>query len=266
MRSNKTDQSGLVCPRIAEKRTESIKLGLDLDQSLVLEACSLLTKKESLHSPSILQKSNIQHAGLGLFANKDILKGEIISFYGGYFFPSPPLWTVSSSNGHPPLQVSDINNVQNTNDHYNTHVIHVDNNIGGYIDGFNWKESPLALAQFSNHPPLGLAPNAISISFYWRDIVSHLLTSNTHTSHDTTLVMDNINRIGNGPWYVNDLDNGNIVNLTKGCAPLAGVIFISCKDVIPKGEEILYDYNLQEWDALTGQRIAPSWYHKCSLK
>lgn len=189
-------------------------------------------------SPSRISKE----AGLGVFANMDIVKGSIVAFYPGYYIPPLPLWAVTTLTGDPMTHLSK----PKTNSCY---VIHCTNN-GGYLDAaevnFDYFNTS-RVAHLINHPPKGSTANVYSIDFKWQEVFPNV---------DIKFDFKTLNPIGEGPWYIDQASN-NCVYLHENCASHVGMVFIAKRDIVTE-EELFFNYNYEK-----GSNV-PTWYNHIS--
>lgn len=228
-----------------------IKAHLDHDQ-IFLKVCQMVLTQADIKC--VVENSLISGAGVGLLVRGGkIGRGEVVALYPGAYYPPPPLWSLSSSDGN---SVQSLTNIRHSSGR-NEYLIHCQG-VGGYIDGNIpfIKEQPFAMAQFINHPPSNSRANVMSFPFLWVDAMfvhnsSVTKITRNMTSHD----FSKVNRVGSGPWFVDPL-SGDTVYLSPetNTAPCAGIAFLATRD-IDEGEEILFDYKFDINDP-----NLPSWY------
>eukprot|EP01041_Mallomonas_annulata_P003755 gene3755-7454_t len=220
------------------EKNVSRALDLTMVHAFLMKPCTdLLTETKGSLLPG---------AGMGIFLNRPIPPRTIVTLYPGIYYPPCPVWTVASPSGDPVIRLTPTIR--------NEYTINCDN-IGGFIDGSKGSSSPYAVAHLINHPPKGCLPNVVSIDFSWTDFFRHC--SSLHGAHDSEALIaikqhvSAINSMGEGDWYV-DPHTDEVVRLSPDCAPLAGMAFLSTKN-IDAGQELLYDYRY-------GPGNAPEWY------
>jgi hypothetical protein len=182
--------------------------------------------------------------------------------YIGVYYPPPPLWALSASDGASVVCLhwgDQGNNYQPDNVYY----LNLEG-VGGRLDGKPLTEMPISpseplekygLAQYINHPPPKKRPNVICVPFMWEkaiELFAQSLPSSQYMWRDETCSQINnpdsvleaarnllvspslaINPVARGNWFVDPV-TAEIVTFESGYATeklSAGCAFVLTHDI-----------------------------------
>lgn len=251
-------------------------------------------RMDRLQHNLVVKPSSVTGAGNGVFVDRGrIAKHSVACLYSGDFHPPPPVEAVAAVaagniDGGPvaltvaeaaaihgvPVQLvqQQLENVDAVTSAYQIHC----NKYGGYIDAIDGSldrvSTAFATGHLVNHPPYQVQPNVAPVDFLWDSVLQSVGLS---MCSQTREVIERINRIGKGVWFVDmnrkkeltassgatdtdEASNINTVMLSADCAPLQGLALVALRD-IEEGEELFLDYRYDPRDV----HLHPDWYHPC---
>eukprot|EP01134_Creolimax_fragrantissima_P001517 CFRG1517T1 len=236
----------------------------------------------SSRGPAVhLRISELPLAGQGVFARRNICKGEAICLYPGIHTPAIPFGT--------PCTTIDEDRKTYLNNQYIMNLP----TMGGFIDGMNVDkhlkpdatDNPHAVGHLVNHPGEGRKANCSTVDFYWRDVLNsedmldvdvppvpvEAMALSTHAaiptliSNDTQQVqastqhtrvkndlytLPNVPPIDGTAWYIDERFGEVIYHPRRSSTPsamvlegLCGLALVAICD-IDEGEELFLDYDL----------------------
>mmetsp|Transcript_74822 Transcript_74822/g.171477 ORF Transcript_74822/g.171477 Transcript_74822/m.171477 type:complete len:255 (-) Transcript_74822:306-1070(-) len=206
--------------------------------------------------PVKVAQSTVSGGGEGLFARRDIAKGELVALYPGLYTPPCPLWA-RGLGLEPALDVPGADAEfrahwrRSIGDHSDGAYVLCLNHTGGHVDAapkvleflkearpdLDYHQNGWAVAQFANHPPRG-RPVAVEFLDFW--------LSDEHAPTQWTPMSG----IAPGSPWVLDFEEARVTYLD--CAPVACACFFALRDVA-QGEEMFFDYRMQP-------AKRPEWY------
>jgi hypothetical protein len=181
--------------------------------------------------------SSAVNGGKGVYLQRDVKKGELLTLYGGIQFPQPPLGVATNDMGDQEKAITPIVDCSD-------YILNLGGLGKGYLDGFGSEIQNRKCGQIINHPPEGIRPNVDAIEFMWTSI-----WADASSDEDKDLlqkVAHGINTIYQGPWY----HDGDIVHTP---APgdsdynlyYAGIAMVAKQD-LKAHSELFLDYELNE--------------------
>ena len=242
-------------------------------------------------------------SGQGVFANRNISQGEVITLYAGILFPQPPFVTGAvNDDSLVPKPVIQLPKAV-TNDY----IINLGESGTGYLDGFEaLNVGPLSCAQIINHPPIHTEPNVVMIEYKYDELLTVSGDDRNYSSDDNyrdengmcktklkEVIRANaisINQMYQGLWYVNESgqpintpyqsvidanDNENSTTSSYNTArmkelaewdhywSLMAGVGMVAKKDIAEGEELWFDYELALKDLSPEVR---KWYNPVPFK
>jgi len=279
-----------------EKINRQDEFRAQLNENLIHQQCIGLLpdvtngEKEGTGTASLIpgrvkvDKSTIPNSNFGVFARRDIRKGEVACLYPGEFHPRLPLWTVASPDGVPCVPFMPIK--QQYED--NCYVVHL-RHCSGYLDGNPTLASvsaagllnPAAVGQLINHPPRGTEPNVAPFDFMWSKALQdqgQIMGQGQERHRLLGAFCARLpNVMGTGPWFLEPRAASAGTGGTAGgetftthtleehfgspeevLQVLPGFAFIARVD-IEAGAELFFDYELEP-------RARPDWYHVPTYK
>ena len=182
-----------------------------------------------------VRSSEVQGAGLGVFATQPITKEDPVCFYPGVFSPGLPRAlsdatyfgnTSLPSGVHPPEMNAYILNLKST---------------GGYLDGLatgGMTDNPVACAQLVNHNRQ--RQNVHVVSFWWYAVLDDMTSFD---ADDEFYRIPNQRRCDGAPRFFH---NNEMVYFEKHTTThCAGAVLCASRD-LADGEELYLDYGLQQ--------------------
>ena len=181
--------------------------------------------------------SQVEGAGLGVFATKPIAKEATVCLYPGIFSPGLPrafsdatyFGNTSFPSGVDPPEM-------------NAYILNL-KSIGGYLDGLattGLTENPVACAQIVNHNRH--QANVHVVSFWWHDVLDDMSTSSSFFDNDEFYPIPNRRRGDGAPWFFHNEEM--IYYEEETTMPCAGAVFCASRDL--DDEELYLDYGLQQ--------------------
>lgn len=190
------------------------------------------------HLPYSIQvsRSRLLDAGNGVISKGVIPKHQFVSFYPGFYFPPPPIYSIGSSSGDFCIRQGEVF------ENVSAYRISCSSN-GGFLDSSGYPRSslPFSDGDIINHPPKGKSPNVFPVDFSWKRLIA---TSKQWSKASQELLLEyknETNKLGEGLWYVDGTSLEPVYLTPEIFHPDAGIVIVSLAE-IQDDSELLMDY------------------------